>query len=659
MIDIFTTNPGRQHPHHPAITLISAEIRKNFVTKPENSPPPSANPHRINKRLSKNPEFLRFDIAKSQVRWPFSQVRCPISRVRTRQNPNRPEVCYAEQNPMANTTLARLSRRFWLQLLPTLALSQQQNTPPVTPQRITKDMVVAALTTMGLQFTDAQLDMLLPAVNRQLTSFEALRTIEIPLDTPPAIAFSPILPGTPAPHGKSTFRPAKAPALKRFTDPDALAFLNATELAALIRAKRITSTALTKMYLERLKTYGPKLNCVITLTEDLALQQAKDADTALRRGKRLSPLHGVPYGAKDLFDTKGILTTWGAQPYQNRVPDSDATVISKLAAAGAVLVAKLSMGALAQGGLWFGGMTKTPWDYSQSSSGSSAGSASATSAGLVGFSIGTETLGSIVSPSTRCGVAGLRPTFGRVSRNGAMALSWTMDKIGPICRSIADCAEVLRIIAGPDGKDLTVIDAPLHWDARQPLKKLKVGYLAAEFERMSEKTKPVYDAALAALRTAGIDLQPMKLPDFPLQAVNILLDAEAAAAFDDLTRQPGALDTLSGQAPSDWPNQFRTSRLIPAVEYIRAQRARTIFMRKFHDTMSEWDGFVASPNSMSLTATNLTGHPQVVVPCGFVDGLPQGLLFTSRLFEEGTAMRLAYAYEQTTNWHTKHPTLQS
>jgi Asp-tRNA(Asn)/Glu-tRNA(Gln) amidotransferase A subunit family amidase len=559
---------------------------------------------------------------------------------------------------MAKTTVPPLTRRFWLQLLPALAVAQQ-GTAPAQPQRITKDMVIAALGAMGLEFTGPQIDMLLPAVNRQLASFDALRAIDIPLDTPPAIAFSPILAGSPAPKGKSTFRQAPAPAIKRFGSPEELAFLNATELAALIRAKRITSTALTTMYLDRLKTYGPKLNCLITLTEDLALQQAKDADTAQRRGKHLSPLHGVPYGAKDLFDTRGILTTWGAQPYQKRIPDSDATVITKLAAAGAVLVAKLSMGALAQGGLWFGGMTHTPWDYTKSSSGSSAGPASATAAGLVGFSIGTETLGSIVSPSARCGVAGLRPTYGRVSRSGAMALSWSMDKIGPICRSVADCAEVLRIIAGPDGQDLTVIEAPLNWDARRPLKKLKVGYTDAEFERMPQKTKPIFDAALADLRKAGVDLQPIQLPDFPLQAVNILLDAEAAAAFDDLTRQPGALDTLSGQAPSDWPNQFRTSRMIPAVEYIRAQRARTIFMRSFHDAMNGWDGFVSSADSMSLTATNLTGHPQVVVPCGFVEGLPQGLLFTSRLFEEGTAMRLAYAYEQTTDWHKQHPTLQS
>jgi Asp-tRNA(Asn)/Glu-tRNA(Gln) amidotransferase A subunit family amidase len=316
------------------------------------------------------------------------------------------------------------------------------------------------------------------------------------------------------------------------------------------------------------------------------------------------------------------------------------------------------MGALAQGGLWFGGLTRTPWNYDQSSSGSSAGSASATAAGLVGFSIGTETLGSIVAPSTRCGVAGVRPTFGRVSRQGAMALTWTMDKIGPICRSVTDCAEVLRLIEGPDGKDLTVVKAPLNWDARGPVRSLKVGYLASDFEALNANDKLLYDAALNVLRKIGVKLEPMTLPDYPTGAINLVLDAEAGAAFDDLTRD-GGLEQLTGQSPSDWPNQFRTSRLIPAVEYIRAQRARTIYMRKFQDLMSQWDAFVSPTESESLRATNLTGHPQVVVPCGFVDNLPRGLLFTGRLFEEGTAMRLAYAYEQATDWHTKHPVLQS
>ncbi len=527
------------------------------------------------------------------------------------------------------------------------------------PQRVTKDQMIAALAILGLTYTEAELEMAQPVVNRALVTYEQLRKIDVPLDTAPSISFSAILPGFQLPKGTGAYRPPKAPALVRFKQPEELAFLNAVELGAMVKARRITSESLTKMYLERLKTYAPRLNCVITLTEDLALEQAKAADAAIRRGRRTSPLHGVPFGAKDLFDTKGILTTWGAEPYKQRVPDSDATVIEKLRASGAVLVAKLSMGALAQGGQWFGGMTKTPWNYDMTSSGSSAGSGSATSAGLVGFSIGTETLGSIVSPSTRCGVAGVRPTFGRVSRHGAMALSWTMDKIGPICRSVADCAEVLRAIAGPDGKDLTVVNAPLAWDARKPLKSLKVGYLAAEFERANEKNKPVLDAALEALRKAGVKLEAIQLPEFPLNAIRFVLDAEAAAAFDDLTRTPGGLDQLSGQTPGDWPNQFRSSRLIPAVEYIRAQRARTIYMEKFQQLMGQWDAFVSPTGSQSLTATNLTGHPQVVVPCGFVDGLPQGLLFTGRLYEEGTPMRLALAYEQATDWHKQHPVLQT
>lgn len=581
---------------------------------------------------------------------------------------------------MAREPKLTIPRRTWLQLMATLttmaaatlpedALAQPpQGTPgptangPAVPPRITKDMAIAALAAQGLQFTDAQLTMLLPTVNRTLASFEQLRKIDVPLDTPPALYFSPVLPGHPVPQGKSTYRPPRLPALPRFKDPEELAFLPAIQLGALVRAKKITSVALTKMYLDRLRTYGPKLSCVITLTEDLALEQAKQADTDLRRGKHHGPLHGVPYGAKDLFDTQGILTTFGAEPYQTRIPAADATVIEKLRTAGAVLVAKLSMGALAQGGLWFKGMTKTPWNYDMTSSGSSAGSASATAAGLVGFSIGTETLGSIVSPSTRCGVAGVRPSFGRVSRHGAMALCWSMDKPGPICRSVADCAEVLRALSGPDGKDLSLVNAPLHWDARKPLKGMKIGYLAADFERSGEKLKPVHDAALQVLRQtllkSGVTLEPMQLPEFPLAAIGFVLDAEAAAAFDDITRS-GDVDQLSGQTARDWPNQFRSSRLIPAVEYIRAQRARTLYMQKFAELMGQWDAFVSPTNSQSLNATNLTGHPQVVVPCGFIDGLPQGLLFTGRLFEEGTPMRLAYAYEQATDWHTKRPPLQT
>ena len=544
-----------------------------------------------------------------------------------------------------------------MKLLPSLAVAlNAQTVAPVQPLKITKEMLQQALRLAGLTFTDAQMVVMLPDVNRQATNYDLLRKLDIPLDTEPATHFRPLLPGKQAPTGKTRFLLTKAPAVRKWKSPDDLAFLSTHQLAALVKAKRITPTELTKMYLERLKTYAPKLNCVITLTEDLALEQAAQAGKEIKRGKYRGPLHGIPYGAKDLFATKGIRTTWGAEPFQDQIPDHDAAVIQKLQRAGAVLLAKLSMGGLAQGGLWFGGMTKTPWDYEQSSSGSSAGSASATAAGLVGFSIGTETLGSIVSPATRCGVAGVRPTYGRVSRFGAMGLSWSMDKIGPICRSVEDCAMVLRAIAGSDGRDVTVIDAPLHWEPKVSLKKLKIGYVKAEFDKMEADQKALYDTALDVLRKAGANLQPMTLPDFPLAALRMILIAEAATAFDDLTRNNG-VDQLKGQAPGDWPNTFRTSRTITAVEYIRAQRGRTLLMQAMDSLMSQWDVFVSTPFSPSLTATNLTGHPQVVVPCGFLKGLPQSILFTGRLYEEGTPMRVANAFEKATGWHTLRPQL--
>lgn len=550
-----------------------------------------------------------------------------------------------------------MKRRDWLKLLPSLAVAlNAQTVAPEQPLKITKEMLQQALRLAGLTFTDAQMVVMLPDVNRQATNYDLLRKLDIPLDTEPATHFRPLLPGKQAPTGKTRFLLTKAPAVRKWKSPDDLAFLSTHQLAALVKAKRITPTELTKMYLERLKTYAPKLNCVITLTEDLALEQAAQAGKEIKRGKYRGPLHGIPYGAKDLFATKGIRTTWGAEPFQDQIPDHDAAVIEKLQRAGAVLLAKLSMGGLAQGGLWFGGMTKTPWDYEQSSSGSSAGSASATAAGLVGFSIGTETLGSIVSPATRCGVAGVRPTYGRVSRFGAMGLSWSMDKIGPICRSVEDCAMVLRAIAGSDGRDVTVIDAPLHWEPKVSLKKLKIGYVKAEFDKMEADQKALYDTALDVLRKAGANLQPMTLPDFPLAALRMILIAEAATAFDDLTRNNG-VDQLKGQAPGDWPNTFRTSRTITAVEYIRAQRGRTLLMQAMDSLMSQWDVFVSTPFSPSLTATNLTGHPQVVVPCGFLKGLPQSILFTGRLYEEGTPMRVANAFEKATGWHTLRPQL--
>src|SRR6185369_15935463 len=451
--------------------------------------------------------------------------------------------------------------------------------------------------------TDKQEDMALPGVNRALDNFEAVRKLDVPLDTEPAVFFHPALPGFHVKRAaqKTKFRFGRnAPV--QFKSVEDLAFATVPQLSELIRTKKVSSVELTKMYLSRLKKYGPKLLCIVTLTEELAMKQAQDADNDLKRGKYRGPLHGIPWGAKDLFATKGIKTTWGAEPYKDQVVDYDATVTERLRDAGAVLVAKLSMGALAQGARWFGGVTRNPWapgENRNGSSGSSAGPASATAAGLVGFSIGTETLGSIVSPSSTCGVTGLRPTYGRVSRYGAMGLSWTMDKIGPICRGVEDCAAALDAIYGPDQHDLTVGDAPFNWNSDLPLSSLRVAYVKTEFEprAITNATEPqrqlfasrnaMYKEALDVLEKAGVKMTPIELPKFPTQNLRYILTAEAATAFDDITRD-GRVNQLSGQAVFDWPNSFRTSRFIPAVEYLRAQRARVLLMRAMDKLMSQW-----------------------------------------------------------------------
>src|SRR6185437_2204013 len=500
--------------------------------------------------------------------------------------------------------------------LPLAALAQTPSPSPTPPLRVTKEMMHQAEKLIGIELTDAQEAMALPSVNRNLDAYEANRKIDVPLDTEPAIAFHPARARKEfyAPKRKFRFGKVEAP---QFTNIEDLAFATVPQLAELIRTRRISSTELTNMYLARLKKYGPKLLCVVTLTEDLALKQAAAADAEIKRGKYRGPLHGIPWGAKDLFATKGIKTTWGAEPYRDQVIDYDSTVVERLRNAGAVLVAKLSMGALAQGGRWFNGVTRNPWQIEEDrigSSGSSAGPASATAAGLVGFSIGTETLGSIVSPSSRCGVTGLRPTYGRVSRYGAMGLSWTMDKIGPICRGVEDCAAVLNGMYGPDGRDLTVGDVPFSWEPRKPISAMRIGYLKGEFDQQQDaERKTIYQQALDALKSAGANLQPIEMPKFSVGALRIILVAEAATAFDDITRD-GRINELSGQEPGDWPNTFRSSRFIPAVEYIRAQRARRILMHDMEELMSKWDVFVSpAPGSLSLLITNLTGHPAVAV----------------------------------------------
>lgn len=591
-----------------------------------------------------------------------------------------------------NKTRTSVDRRSFVKLLPAvgvagltatkLPLDVLAQTPaptplpspspsPTPPLRVTKDMMHATEKLIGIELTDAQEAMALGGVNRNLDAYEANRKIDVPLDTEPAIAFHPARAKKKLYTPKTRFRFGRVE-LPQFKTVDDLAFATVPQLATLLRTQRISSTELTKMYLARLKKYGTKLLCVVTLTEDLALKQAAAADAEIKRGKYRGPLHGIPWGAKDLFATKGIKTTWGAEPYRDQMIDYDSTVVARLNEAGAVLVAKLSMGALAQGARWFAGVTRNPWqpDEAQTgSSGSSAGPAAATAGGLVGFSIGTETLGSIVSPSSRCGVTGLRPTYGRVSRYGAMGLSWTMDKIGPMCRGVEDCAAALNAIYGPDGKDITVGDAPFNWNPDTNISTLRIGYLKTEFDgpttppqneqqrTQAEQRRALYKTALEVLEKAGAKLTPIELPKFSAASLRFILSAEAAAAFDDITRD-GRVNELSGQSPNDWPNTFRTSRFIPAVEYLRAQRARTLLIHEMEKLMSQWDVFVSpAPGSASLLVTNLTGNPAVVLPCGFVNDLPIGIMFTGGVYDEVSPLRVALAYERATKWHTMHPTL--
>jgi Asp-tRNA(Asn)/Glu-tRNA(Gln) amidotransferase A subunit family amidase len=562
------------------------------------------------------------------------------------------------------------------------ALGQRQD----ETQRISRETLDCGEKIFGIDFTDAEEQQALGGVNRNLDAFERLREIDIPLGTEPAVTFRPYLPGrkprpgaTPGARIKVGLRP---PAPRPASIED-LAFFPVTSLAALVQKRDVSATDLTRMYLERLKKFGPKLNNVVTLTEELALAQAAQADREIRSGRYRGPLHGIPWGAKDLFATKGIPTTWGAAPYQNQVFDYDATVVERLREAGAVLVAKLSMGALAQGDQWFKGRTRTPWNPERGSSGSSAGPGSATAGGLVGFAIGTETRGSIISPSAANGVVGLRPTYGRVSRYGAMALSWTMDKIGPMCRTVEDCVLAFNAIYGPDGRDDTVVDAPFTWNPDVPLARLRIGYVKAEFEpapegrggrgqgapaggrgrgglspeeqrRQQEERLTILNAALDVYRKQGAKLEPIELPATRLAAtIGFILNVEAAAAFDDLTRSKDITDP----SLNTWPNAFRTHRFVPAVEYIRAQRARTLLIQQTEKLMSEYDVFLTPSNSASLGLTNLTGHPAVALKAGFMKDVPVMLMATGRLYDEGTLLRVALAFERATKWHEMHPTM--
>jgi len=521
--------------------------------------------------------------------------------------------------------------------------------------QITDETIAAAAQLVGLSFTESERSLMREALEQQLGAYQQMRAISIPNDVPPALGFSPHAGDLP-PDPPSTAAPAAA--LPAPADLDDLAFAPVALLSRLMRTGQVSSLGLTEMYLQRLKRYDPMLKCVVTLTEELALEQARRADAELVAGHYRGPLHGIPWGAKDLFATRGIRTTWGATPYQDQLIDEDATVVQRLETAGAVLVAKLSMGELAWGDVWFGGTTKNPWNITEGSSGSSAGSAAATAAGLVGFALGTETWGSIVSPSTRCGATGLRPTFGRVSRTGAMALSWSMDKIGPICRSAEDCALVFDAIYGPDARDHSVVDRPFEWNPAIDLPKLRVGYLQSAFERdygQHENDRQ----SLETLRSLGVQLIPIDLPEVPTDALALILWAEAAAAFDELTRSDRD-DLLVRQTKDAWPNVLRAARLIPAVEYIQANRLRTQAIEGMAQLMQTVDLYIApSLDPTNLLLTNLTGHPAVVAPNGFTPtGALSSITFMGRLYDEATVLAVAKAYQDATDFHRQRPALK-
>jgi Asp-tRNA(Asn)/Glu-tRNA(Gln) amidotransferase A subunit family amidase len=440
-----------------------------------------------------------------------------------------------------------------------------------------------------------------------------------------------------------------------------LAYYSIGQLAELLRTQKITSERLTRIYLKRLKKYGPKLECIITLTEDLALKQSRTADKEITQGKYRGMLHGIPYGIKDLLATKGIRTTWGSRAHTNQVIDETATVVRRLENAGAVLLGKLTLGSLAMGDEWYDGKTRCPWDTDKGSSGSSAGSAAATAAGLVGFAIGSETHGSIISPCTQCGVTGLRPTFGRVSRHGAMTLSWTMDKLGPICRTVEDCAIVLNTIYGPDDKDPSVRDISFSYAPEIDLTSLRIGYLKTAFDTngVEEVTDSMRNnlTSLDVLKKLGATLIPIELPELPVDALTIILSAEASAAFDSFVRE-GKEDLLKMQENYSWPNAFRKSRFIPAVEYIQANRIRYKLMQEMAELMKTIDQYVAPSFDGNLLLTNLTGHPSIVVPNGFnKNGIPTSITFTGRLYDEGRLLAAAKQVQDATEWHVKHPDL--
>jgi Asp-tRNA(Asn)/Glu-tRNA(Gln) amidotransferase A subunit family amidase len=527
-------------------------------------------------------------------------------------------------------------------------LADQAPVDSTAEAQITKGMVNDAEWIAGVELTDGQRQLAAEALENAQRNLQALRAVDVDYSVGNSLVFRPLYPshacdtghaigesGT----GESAGDRLEHPVLVQ--SPDELAALPVTQLAQLIRSRQITSTELTKLSLDRLRRFDPLLKCVVTLTEELALRQAAAADDEISRGHYRGPLHGIPWGAKDLIAVPGYPTTWGAPQFKDQRLSTTATVARKLDDAGAVLVAKLSMGALALGDEWFRGRTRNPWDPRQGSSGSSAGSAAASVAALVGFTLGSETLGSIISPSRRCGATGLRPTFGRVSRHGCMSLCWSLDKIGPICRSVADCALVLQAIHGADPQDMSTVSEPFTWPAARPLSSIRVGYIPSDEPRPD----------LQILEELGCQLVAIELPnDLPVEALHLIVSVESGSVFDELTRRG------EPKGVRYWPRTFAMAQFISANDYLRANRVRMMLMQQMDLLMRKVDVYVAEDD---LTITNMTGHPQIALPGGFRDRdgfkTPTAITFTGRLYDESTLLTVADAYQRATGFHLQRP----
>ena len=521
---------------------------------------------------------------------------------------------------------------------------------------ITVGIISEAEKIIGQHFTTAQADSMLNLLNGFNNSYESLHKLNMANSVVPALNFNPVPVGFVSPDTKNGFKLDKMTSTKMPADKNDLAFYTIRQLAELVKSKQISSVELTRFFIDRLKKYNPQLLFAVTITEEHALKKAAEADAEIKAGKYRGVLHGIPFGVKDLLAQKDYKTTFGSVVYKDQQLNIDATVVSKLEAAGGILVAKTTLGELAMGDVWFGGKTKNPWDITRGSSGSSAGSASAVSAGCLPYAIGSETLGSIVSPSTECGDTGLRPSFGRVSKYGAMALSWSMDKLGPIARCVEDAAIVFNAIQGTDGKDLSTIAAPFNYDGTgKSLKGYKIGYIKRDFERNGNRATD--SATLAKLKELGAELVPLEYPKMPISAMTFILDAEAAAAFQELVLTHKD-DQLVQQHKNAWPNVFRASQFISAAEYIQANRARTLLIQDWYEKLKGLDLYITPSYTINLSMTNLTGNPCVVLPNGFNQkGRPLSITFMGQLFGEGKMLQAAKIYQDATDFHKKHPSL--